>query len=54
MPVIRKFDVPIEQPAAPDALGSYTAALYSDAGGLTQFGEFTEPLPPGSRSSQTH
>ncbi|MFT6075528.1 MAG: putative cupin superfamily protein [Yoonia sp.] len=38
----------------PDALGSYTAALYSDAGGLTQFGAFTETLPPGSRSSFKH
>ncbi|EBA12515.1 cupin domain-containing protein [Roseobacter sp. CCS2] len=54
MPIIRKADVPIEKPETPDALGSYTAALYSDAGGLTQFGAFTETLPPGSRSSLKH
>ncbi|PJI85001.1 putative cupin superfamily protein [Yoonia maricola] len=54
MPIIRKSDAPIEQPETPDALGPYTAALYSDAGGLTQFGAFTETLPPGSRSSLKH
>jgi len=55
MPVIRPGDAPIEQPDAPHpVLGSYTAHLLSDAGGLTQFGAFTETLPPGSRSSLRH
>ena len=54
MPIIRKSDVPIEEPEAPDALGRYSAALFSDAGGLTQFGAFTETLPPGSKSSFKH
>lgn len=34
--------------------GPYEALLYSDAGGLTQFGAFVEILPPGSRSSLKH
>ncbi len=54
MPIIRKKDVPVEQPKVPDALGSYRAELFSDAGGLSQFGAFTETLPPGSRSSLKH
>ncbi|MEL7180602.1 MAG: cupin domain-containing protein [Pseudomonadota bacterium] len=54
MPIVRKKDVPVEQPEKPDALGSYRAELFSDAGGLTQFGAFTETLPPGSRSSLKH
>lgn len=54
MPIIRKADVPTHTPETPDALGSYTAAHFSDAGGLTQFGAFTETLPPGSRSSLKH
>ena len=55
MPVIRPGDAPIEQPDAPHpVLGSYTAHLLSDAGGLTLFGAFTETLPPGSRSSLRH
>ena len=54
MPIIRKSEVPVDSPKMPDALGSFAAALYSDAGGLTQFGAFTETLPPGSRSSLKH
>jgi uncharacterized cupin superfamily protein len=54
MPVFRKSEVPVETPDAPDALGTYTAQLFSDAGGLAQFGAFTETLPPGSRSSFKH
>lgn len=54
MPVIRKADAPKETPQTPDALGSYTATLFSDAGGLSQFGAFTETLPPGSSSSYKH
>lgn len=54
MPIIRRSEVPVDSPKMPDALGSFAAALYSDAGGLTQFGAFTETLPPGSRSSLKH
>ncbi len=32
----------------------HTAELLSDTGGLTQFGAFTETLPPGSKSSYRH
>ncbi len=34
--------------------GPYRAELYSDSGGLTQFGAFVEVLPPGSKSSIKH
>lgn len=34
--------------------GPYEALLFSDAGGLTQFGAFVEILPPGSKSSIKH
>lgn len=34
--------------------GPFSALLFSDAGGLTQFGAFVEILPPGSRSSIKH
>ena len=34
--------------------GPYEALLFSDAGGLTQFGAFVEILAPGSRSSIKH
>jgi uncharacterized cupin superfamily protein len=37
-----------------DDLGDYLAHPMSDAGGLTQFGAFTETLMPGARSSQRH
>ncbi len=37
-----------------DTLGSYIAHPLSDAGGLTQFGAFTETLMPGARSSHRH
>lgn len=35
-------------------LGDYVAWPLSDAGGLTQFGAFTETLMPGARSSHRH
>jgi uncharacterized cupin superfamily protein len=55
MPVIRSKDAPVDRPqSAHPVLGSYEARLISDAGGLTQFGAFTETLPPGSRSSLKH
>lgn len=34
--------------------GPYRAILFSDSGGLTQFGAFEEILPPGSSSSVKH
>jgi len=34
--------------------GPFEALLFSDTGGLTQFGAFVEILPPGSRSSVKH
>lgn len=34
--------------------GPYEALLFSDTGGLTQFGAFVEILPPGSSSSIKH
>ncbi|QHQ34979.1 cupin domain-containing protein [Algicella marina] len=34
--------------------GPYSALLFSDSGGLTQFGAFEEILPPGSSSSVKH
>jgi uncharacterized cupin superfamily protein len=37
-----------------DDLGSYIAHPLSDAGGLTQFGAFTETLMPGARSGNRH
>ncbi len=37
-----------------DPCGPTTAQLFSDAGGLTQFGAFIEILPPGSASSIKH
>ena len=39
---------------AGDPCGPYEALLFSDAGGLTQFGAFVEILPSGSRSSIKH
>ena len=56
--VIRKGSVPgvdgCGYPAVFDTLGPYTAWPLSEAGGLTQFGAFTETLMPGSQSSQRH
>ncbi len=37
-----------------DPCGPYRALLFSDSGGLTQFGAFEEILPPGSSSSVKH
>jgi uncharacterized cupin superfamily protein len=57
--VLRAGAVPGTGPASPsqspfDDLGDYLAHPLSDAGGLTQFGAFTETLMPGARSSQRH
>jgi uncharacterized cupin superfamily protein len=45
---------PNSYPAPYDQIGDYIAHPLSDAGGLTQFGAFTETLMPGARSSQRH
>ena len=57
--VIRAGSIPGETypssaPAPFDALGDYLDHALSDAGGLTQFGAFTETLMPGARSSHRH
>jgi uncharacterized cupin superfamily protein len=57
--IVRKGSVPGEGPPAAsqspfDDLGTYVAYPLSDAGGLTQFGAFTETLMPGARSGQRH
>jgi uncharacterized cupin superfamily protein len=57
--VLRADSVPGEGPPIPagspfDDLGDYIAHPFSDAGGLTQFGAFTEVLMPGARSGQRH
>lgn len=56
--VIRAGSVPgtsgSSYPAGLDALGDYVAYPISDAGGLTQFGAFTETLMPGAQSSHRH
>lgn len=55
MPIIRQGQTPVESKTdAEDPLGGFTAHLISDAGGLTQFGAFTETLEPGARSSLQH
>ena len=41
-------------PGQEAALGAFTARLYSDTGGLAQFGAFTETLAPGASSSHRH
>ena len=51
MPVVSD---PPRESGAPDLLGPFSAILLSDGGGLTQFGAFTETLPPGSASSRHH
>ncbi len=54
--LIRKADARRDT-GSPDtvaALGAYEDVLYSDTGGLTQFGAFVETLQPGARSSDRH
>jgi uncharacterized cupin superfamily protein len=41
-------------PEAREVLGEYEDLLFSDTGGLTQFGAFVEVLQPGARSSDRH
>lgn len=54
--IIRKAEAQIDRgtPEQAAALGPFAALLYSDSGGLTQFGAFVETLEPGSRSSDRH
>ena len=56
MPAIRAADARIDTNAdtPDDPLGMFTARLYSDTGGLTQFGAFTETLAPGAFSAKLH
>lgn len=55
MPIHRPGTVMREaSDGAGNPCGPFTALLFSDAGGLTQFGAFVEILPPGSRSSIKH
>ena len=53
MPVIPRSAARHETGTSAEA-GTYEAVLYSDAGGLTQFGAFVETLAPGARSSERH
>jgi len=57
MPVIKNVDATVEL-AEPEHLkrgfGGFVAKLFSDDGGLTQFGAFTETLSPGARSGNAH
>jgi uncharacterized cupin superfamily protein len=52
MPVIRPSEAKRESGDGP--LGAYVALLFSDSGGLTQFGAFLEILEPGAHSSELH
>ncbi|WP_121632220.1 cupin domain-containing protein [Tropicibacter alexandrii] len=52
MPKITQDDV--RRDSGGDALGAFEALLFSDSGGLTQFGAFVEILSPGAASSHAH
>ena len=57
MPVIRAAEVSSETASETHlarGFGTYQALLYSDDGGLSQFGAFVEVLAPGSRSGAAH
>lgn len=55
MPIIRPDTVLREaSDGKGNPCGPFAALLFSDTGGLTQFGAFVEVLPPGSRSSIKH
>ena len=55
MPIHTPETVPRDGSDDADApCGPFEALLYSDSGGLTQFGAFVEILPPGSASSLLH
>ncbi|KHQ51916.1 cupin domain-containing protein [Mameliella alba] len=52
MPIITKDSV--QRRSGDGALGSFEALLFSESGGLTQFGALVEILAPGSASSFAH
>ena len=54
MPIVRAKTALKDQKSSADLRWNYTADLLSDTGGLTQFGAFTETLPPGAHSSELH
>lgn len=54
MPVIRAADVKRDANTGDDPRWHYEALLFSDTGGLSQFGAFVEILPPGARTSELH
>jgi len=55
MPVFSEETVKTdENDGASNPCGPYRALLFSDSGGLTQFGAFEEILPPSSSSSVKH
>jgi uncharacterized cupin superfamily protein len=53
LPALQNEDAPAHPILGPGG-GPYSYQLMSDPGGLTQFGAFTETLPPGSSSSFRH
>jgi uncharacterized cupin superfamily protein len=53
MPIIREADA-LKDGETGGPLGTYEALLFSDSGGLTQFGAFVETLCPGAQSSELH
>ncbi len=54
--MVGKGDPPSDRGAEwrAEEYGAFESKLYSDAGGLTQFGAYLETLQPGSRSSERH
>lgn len=52
MPIITEDTV--QRKSGGGALGAYEALLFSDTGGLTQFGALVEILSPGASSSYPH
>ncbi|WP_421906920.1 cupin domain-containing protein [Mameliella sp.] len=52
MPIITEDSV--QRKTGDGALGSFEALLFSDSGGLTQFGALVEILAPGAASSYAH
>jgi uncharacterized cupin superfamily protein len=54
MPIIRAEDSLKDGKTSDDPRWNFVADLLSDTGGLTQFGAFTETLPPGGHSSELH
>jgi uncharacterized cupin superfamily protein len=53
MPAIRGSEVEVDTDGPPE-MGRFESRLYSDAGGLAQFGLMVETLHPGAVSSNPH